>query len=195
MKTQKPNAIDMYALGIIKIGHDTRELNVGGTANPLTNETMLFQTLAGEMFSEYLGLLQFPVMPGEHPGNIFARKIYDLFEIKIERKLEYKCAASELTYAPGRIIHNIYHIFSQRLAHMPRIKNSNISIEPIKQSKIHDQRHNFHPTHYEILKQMVLTNRKLTDTKPKSLEIELEQCRIDNEEERKYFKINSTMWI
>ena len=195
MKTQKPETIDVYALGIIKIGHDTRELSVGGTgSNPLTNETMLFQKLHGELFTDYIGLFQFPVNPGEHPGAAFANAVRDLFEIRIERKLEYKCIVSELMYCPDRTIHNFHYVFSQRFAHIPRINDEEITTEQILQSQLYTQRNNFHPTHYEILKQFILTNRRLNDTKPKMLEIELQQYESGPEKHKqKYMKLLSAV--
>ncbi len=165
----------MYALGIINVGNDTREVTTGSNiALPNTNETMLFQKLQNELFTDYIGLFQFLVPPGEHPGEVFAREIREFLGIKLERKQRSKCMVSEIVRYVDRVYHNMYHVFAQRLAHVPAMENEE-EIMQIRQTKVYDMRGSFHPTHYEILRQFILTARRATDKKPQMLEIELEQ--------------------
>lgn len=187
---EEPDEVNTYALSIIKAGHDTRELSfIRGNKiiNPLTNEPILFQRIIKGLFKDYLGLIHIPLDFGDTPKQKLAQYLEKTIGAKAN-KPKFKCKAFEIQNGEIQKIHNTWYIYSQRIPRLPDLETgiNNCEIEAIQIPEIYQMRCLIHPTHYEIIKKLVLSHRTEPET-PTELEIIIES-------QGKQYKPTSIVW-
>lgn len=188
---EEPSEVNMYVSGLVKIGHDTRELVIQKNniiLNPLTNEPMLFQRIKGGVFHDYTGLVRCILVSGESPRKKLITFMQQELGVTVENP-GFKCRVTEIICRPDKTAHNISYVFLQRLACAPAAEidtDSNIQLEEINIPDIYRMKSYIHPTDYEILKRWILT-AKHTQEPSTNLEIILEP-------QGKSYKPTSAVW-
>jgi len=156
--------LNSYALGILKAGYNTREIDPLNPGYSL-NDILILQTTEKGFYQGMPGLFAVEIKPEEFPETTINRKIRNLTGKQVHR-VRYELLALEQIYSGKEIEEqNINIVYSGRIS--TSLKKGT-TITPIKFRNLFNKRNQIYPGHYPIIEEILL---KKHTTKPAKLEI------------------------
>jgi hypothetical protein len=163
--------INNHILGILKIGHNTREFSVSNMPVYSPNDMIVWRRLDDGFYSGRLGLFMITPDWGKHPGET----IKEFVEMATEKEKKiseprYELSVSEIIYSAGEPVEqNLYWVFSMRVPTKP--KNSLEELSTINLGSLVKKTYDIHPGHNTIFHSVMTSGSRKNSPKPAILEM------------------------